>query len=115
MEANKAMDEALEGLRRSTEAVLDAANVPENLEALLDAREQHIHAVRSAARKAGLTQPQLVQLKSLIETAGRVRQPLALRKEALKQHIGELRSSKRAQARFRPASNHGGQHLNVEI
>lgn len=115
MQADTAINESLEGLRRATEAILAAAGAPESLGALLDTREQHIHALRSAAQEAGLTQPQLVKLKSLIETAGRIRQPLALRKELLKQQIDELRASKRAQGRFAPASKRNGQHLNVKL
>jgi hypothetical protein len=115
MQANTAINDSLEGLRRATEAILAAADVPESLQALLDTREQHIHALQSAARRASLTQPQLVKLNSLIETAGRIRQPLALRKELLKQQIDELRASKRAQGRFTPASKRNGQHLNVKL
>ena len=115
MQANTAINESIESLRRTTEAMLAAADVPESLGELFDTQERHIHALRSAAQKAGLTQAQLAKLKSLIETAGRIRQPLALRKELLKQQIDELRASKRAQSHFTPASNRNGQRLNVKL
>jgi hypothetical protein len=115
MERNVSIDEGLEDLWWTTEALLDAAGLPESLGALLDTREQQIRALQSATKDGRLTQPQLLKLRSLIETGGRVRRPLALRKELLKQQIDQLQVSKRTQASFAPASNGNGQRLNVAL
>ncbi len=113
MDGNVSIDERIEGLRWTTEALLDASDLPESLGALLDARERHIRALCSAARQGGLTLPQLLKLKSLIETGGRAHKSLALRKELLKEQVGELQASKRRQACFTPA-NDTGRRLNIE-
>jgi chromatin segregation and condensation protein Rec8/ScpA/Scc1 (kleisin family) len=115
MEGNVSVDERLEDLRWDTEALLDAMDLSESLAALLDTREQRIRALQSAAKKGGLSQPQLLKLKSLIESGSRVRKPMALRKELLKQQVEELRASKRAQALFSPAFRGKGQRLNIEL
>jgi len=115
MKKSVSVDEHLEDLRWNTEALLDATGLPESLGALLDTREQDIRALQNAAKSSGLSQPQLLKIRSLIETGGRVRRPLALRKELLKQQVNELRASKRAQAQFAPAPGGHGHRLNVEL
>ena len=114
MASGISIDEVLEDLRRATEALGKAPDSPDDAASLLAAREHGLRVLQQAAKSAQWTDARLSRLRDIIAAGQRSHKLLALRREAVRGQLDELRAAKYAQSRLAQGERRNGPRVSVK-
>ena len=116
-ELASSLDVLVDDLLSHTESLVHAAETSPTLspDLLLEERARVARALGEEAARNPLTQGQLGKLQRAIDLGGKIRFPIAARRENLRNQLQELRESRKVLGALKPYRRTKGRRLNVTL
>ena len=116
-ESASSLDVLVDDLLSHTESLVQAAETSPELSPylLLEERGRVARALGQEAALNPLTPEQLRKLQRAIELGGKIRFPIAARRENLRNQLQELRESRKVLGALKPYRRTKGRRLNVTL
>ena len=112
-----ALDELIDRLTWTSEALLEAAQDPSlrGASPLLDERAGQLALLKQYGAEDDLSQTQVERLKRALDLAHEARKPMAIKREVLRGKLAELRSARGVRKALKPYRPTVGRRLNVQL